>query len=75
MRYANANGDARTMTLSVAGKAVRQVSFPVVSASWDAWGTVTFTGVPLTGRDPVVTLSYAPGDTGSINLDWLEYHG
>lgn len=75
VRYANANGDARTMTLSVAGKAVRQVSFPVVSASWDAWGTVTFTGVPLTGRDPVVTLSYAPGDTGSINLDWLEYHG
>lgn len=71
VRYANANGDARTMTLSVDGHPPRQVSFPKVSDSWDAWGTVTFADVPLTGRDPVITLSYAPGDTGSINLDWL----
>lgn len=71
VRYANANGDTRTMTLSVDGHPLRQVSFPKVSDSWDAWGTVTFADVPLTGRDPVVTLSYAPGDSGSINLDWL----
>ncbi len=70
-RYANANGDARTMTLSVDGRPLRQVSFPKVSDSWDAWGTVTFADIPLTGRDPVVTLSYGTGDTGSINLDWL----
>ncbi|MFG1648051.1 glycogen debranching protein [Amycolatopsis sp. NPDC049252] len=75
LRYANANNDTRTMTLSVDGRAVRQVSFPKVSGSWDDWGTATFADVPLTGRDPVVTLSYAAGDTGSINLDWLEYHG
>ncbi|WP_372666265.1 MGH1-like glycoside hydrolase domain-containing protein [Amycolatopsis kentuckyensis] len=71
VRYANANSDTRTMTLSVDGQRVRQVSFPKVSDSWDAWGTVTFADVPIGGRDPVVTLSYAPGDTGSINLDWL----
>ncbi|MEV4145978.1 glycosyl hydrolase family 65 protein [Amycolatopsis sp. NPDC049691] len=71
VRYANANSDTRTMTLSVDGHRLRQVSFPKVSDSWDAWGTVTFADVPLTGRDPVVTLSYAPGDTGAINLDWL----
>ncbi|MGW5714689.1 MGH1-like glycoside hydrolase domain-containing protein [Amycolatopsis sp. NPDC003865] len=71
VRYANANSDTRTMTLSVDGRRLRQVSFPKVSDSWDAWGTVTFGDVPLTGRDPVVTLSYAPGDTGAINLDWL----
>jgi hypothetical protein len=75
LRYANANNDTRTMTVSVDGRAVRQVSFPKVSGSWDDWGTATFADVPLTGRDPVVTLSYAAGDTGSINLDWLEYHG
>jgi len=71
VRYANANSDTRTMTLSVDGHRLRQVSFPKVSDSWDAWGTATFADVPLTGRDPVVTLSYAPGDTGAINLDWL----
>ncbi|MCR6487545.1 glycogen debranching protein [Amycolatopsis sp. OK19-0408] len=71
LRYANANGDTRTMTLSVDGRAVRQVSFPKVSDSWDDWGTVTVEGVPLTGRDPVVTLSYGAGDTGRVNLDWL----
>ncbi|MEU7474549.1 glycosyl hydrolase family 65 protein [Lentzea sp. NPDC042327] len=75
LRYANAHGDARTMTLSVDGRAVRQVSFPKVSDSWDAWGTVTFDDVPLTGRDPVVTLSYGAGDTGAINLDWLACRG
>jgi hypothetical protein len=73
LRYANANSDARTMTLSVDGQAVRQVTFPKVSDSWDAWGTVTFADIAVTGPAPVVTLSYAPGDTGSINLDWLEY--
>ncbi len=73
VRYANANTDNRTMTLSVDGQPVRQVGFPKVSDSWDAWGTTTFADVPLTGRDPVVTLSYAPGDTGAINLDWLEH--
>ncbi|HEY3470716.1 MAG TPA: glycosyl hydrolase family 65 protein [Amycolatopsis sp.] len=73
VRYANANNDTRTMTLSVNGERVRQVSFPKVSDSWDAWGTATFTDVPLSGRDPVVTLSYEPGDNGSINLDWLGY--
>lgn len=71
LRYANAHDDARTMTLSVDGRAVRQVSFPKVSDSWDAWGTVTFDDVPLSGRDPVVTLSYGAGDTGAVNLDWL----
>ncbi|MFJ7213308.1 MGH1-like glycoside hydrolase domain-containing protein [Amycolatopsis sp. NPDC098790] len=71
VRYANANSDPRTMTLSVDGQRLRQVNFPKVSDSWDAWGTVTFGDVPLSGRDPVVTLSYEAGDTGSINLDWL----
>jgi hypothetical protein len=71
VRYANANSDTRTMTLSVDGRRVRQVSFPKVSDSWDAWGTATFGDLPLSGRDPVVTLSYEPGDSGSVNLDWL----
>jgi Bacterial alpha-L-rhamnosidase 6 hairpin glycosidase domain len=74
VRYANANSDARTMTLSVDGRKVRQVSFPKVSDSWDSWGTVTLDDVPLTGRDPVVTLSYQSGDNGSINLDWAGFH-
>jgi hypothetical protein len=75
VRYANANSDTRTMTLSVDGQALRQAGFPKVADSWDAWGTTTFADVPLTGRDPVVTLSYGPADTGAINLDWLEYRG
>ncbi|MFD9704474.1 glycosyl hydrolase family 65 protein [Lentzea sp. NPDC059081] len=75
LRYANANSDARTMTLSVDGRAVRQVSFPKVSDSWDAWGTVTFDGVPVSGLDPVVTFSFGSADSGRINLDWLSYSG
>jgi hypothetical protein len=75
LRYANANGDARTMTLSVDGHPVGQVTFPKVSDSWDDWGTVTVPNVPVSGYAPVVTVSYDPGDTGSINLDWLEFHG
>ncbi|ANZ40372.1 glycogen debranching protein [Lentzea guizhouensis] len=75
VRYANANSDARTMSLSVDGRVVRQVSFPKVSDSWDAWGTVTFDGVPVSGRDPVITLSYGTGDTARINLDWLAFRG
>jgi hypothetical protein len=75
LRYANANDDARTMTLSVDGRKVRQVTFPKVSGSWDSWGTVTVGDIPVSGHDPVVTVSYEPGDSGSINLDWLEFHG
>ena len=74
LRYANANDDARTMTLSVNGQKARQVTFPKVSGSWDDWGTVTIGDLPIGGRDPVVTVSYEPGDNGSINLDWLELH-
>jgi hypothetical protein len=73
LRYANANSDARTMTLSVNGRKVRQVTFPKVSDSWDSWGTVAVPAVPVTGTDPVVTVSYEPGDSGSINLDWLQF--
>ena len=75
VRYANAHNDARTMTLSVNGSVVRQVSFPKVSDSWDAWGTVTFDGVPVNGRDAVVAFSYEQGDTGAVNFDWLSYSG
>ncbi|MFD5827128.1 glycosyl hydrolase family 65 protein [Lentzea sp. NPDC060358] len=75
LRYANGNSDTRTMTMSVDGRAVRQVSFPKVADSWDAWGTVTFDGVPVSGSDPVVTFSYGSGDNGRINLDWLSYSG
>ncbi|MCL2551126.1 MAG: glycogen debranching protein [Actinomycetia bacterium] len=74
LRYANANGDARTMTLSVDGHAVRQVSFPKVSDSWDSWGTVTVDDIPVSGSHPVVTLSMGAGDSGRINLDWVEFH-
>jgi hypothetical protein len=75
LRYANANDDARTMTLSVDGQKARQVTFPKVSDSWDAWGTVTVGDIPVSGHDPVVTIAYEPGDNGSINLDWLEFDG
>ena len=75
VRYANAHNDARTMTLSVNGSVVRQVSFPKVSDSWDAWGTVTFDGVPVNGRDAVVAFSYEQGDTGAVNFDRLSYSG
>ncbi|MCG8923062.1 glycosyl hydrolase family 65 protein [Lentzea sp. CC55] len=75
VRYANAHNDARTMTLSVNGSVVRQVSFPKVSDSWDSWGTVTFDDVPVNGRDAVVTFSYEQGDTGAVNFDRLSYSG
>ncbi|MEU6241837.1 hypothetical protein [Streptomyces sp. NPDC047024] len=74
LRYANAHSDTRTMTLSVDGHQVRQVNFPKVSDSWDDWGSVTVDGIPVDGRDPVVTLSYEPGDNAAVNLDRAEFH-
>jgi hypothetical protein len=73
LRYASADNDGRTLTLSVNGQAVRKVTFPKVTGTWDSWGTVTVSDVPISGTDVVVTLAEGSTDTGGINLDWLEF--
>jgi len=72
VKYANANNNARTLTLKVDGTTVRQVSLPIVSKSWDDWGSATIDDVPISGQAPAVSLVYEPGDSGGINLDALE---
>jgi hypothetical protein len=59
----------KTVTMSVNGGAAKQVALPSTGA-WNAYGTHS---VPVTLKEGAntVAISYAAGDTGSINLDYL----
>jgi alpha-glucosidase len=78
-RYANATGAASTMTVEVrseSGDTVSgpfQVAFPDL-ADWDTWSTVTGT-ITLQAGVNLVTVSRTAGDTGAINLNYLEFTG
>ncbi|WP_051950715.1 carbohydrate-binding protein [Actinacidiphila yeochonensis] len=73
IRYANASGDGRTLSLYADGAKVRQVQLPPVGTAgdWNTWGQTTVTGLTLSGAEPTVTLKWDAGDTGQVNLDWV----
>ncbi|TDC38869.1 carbohydrate-binding protein [Micromonospora sp. 15K316] len=65
IRYANAMGNTRTMTLS-SGSSSLVLQLPTL-ANWDTWSenTVTF---PIAAGD-AVTLVFAATDNGNVNVD------
>jgi hypothetical protein len=65
IRYANAMGSTRTMTV-VAGDTSTQVDFANL-ANWDTWSESSLK-VTLTPGDDV-TVFYGPGDNGNVNID------
>ena len=65
LRYANAMGSTRTMTLAGGAQSV-QLQFPDL-ASWDTWAELR-AGVRLAPATPL-TFVYGPNDNGNVNLD------
>lgn len=72
LRYANSTGSAKSLSIYVNGKRVKQTTL-ANQANWDTWATKTET-IPLeAGRN---SLSYKydsdAGDTGNANLDYVK---
>lgn len=71
LRYANASGTAKTVSIFVNGSRVKQTSLASL-ANWDTWSTQTET-LPLTAGNNIITYRYYndAGDTGNVNLDYI----
>ena len=71
LRYANATGSAKTVSIFVNGKRVKQSSLASL-ANWSTWGTKTET-IPLEAGRNAITYKYYndAGDTGNVNLDYI----
>lgn len=71
LRYANATGSAKTISIFVNGKRVKQTSLANL-ANWDTWSTQIET-LPLTAGNNIITYKYYDdaGDTGNVNLDYI----
>jgi hypothetical protein len=69
LRYANATGITRTLSLLVNDSKVKQVSLPNL-ANWDRWVDQVDT---VTLKSGLNTIAYKllPGDTGHVNIDRL----
>lgn len=67
LRYANGNGSAKTLSLSIDGGANQQVSLPATT-DWNTWGTVTTTST-LTKATHTIAYSFGSSDTGNVNVD------
>ena len=69
LRYANAGGAARTLSIYVNGTRIRQTSFPTL-ANWDTWGDKT-EALNLNSGSNTIALKYDSGDSGGVNLDYI----
>lgn len=69
LRYANASGSAREISIFVNGKRVNQTSL-ANQLDWSTWAIQTET-LPLSAGRNVITYKYysEAGDTGNVNLD------
>jgi alpha-glucosidase len=65
LRYANAMGSTRTMTLAGGTQSV-QLQLPDLG-SWDTWSE-HLAGIRLSPDTPL-TFVYGPNDNGNVNLD------
>jgi hypothetical protein len=73
LRYANASGSARTLSVFVNGVNVRQTSLPAL-ADWDTWSTKSET-LSLNAGQNTVAYKFEAGDSGHINLDAITISG
>lgn len=71
LRYANASGSAKTMSIFVNGARVKQTSLAAL-ANWDTWATQNET-LPLSAGRNIITYKYYSdsGDSGNVNLDYV----
>lgn len=69
LKYANAMGNSRTVSLYVNGVKLRQTTLNNL-ANWDTWSTKTET-VALNAGSNIIAYQYDPGDSGNVNLDQI----
>ncbi|MBW5446148.1 carbohydrate-binding protein [Cohnella sp. CFH 77786] len=69
-RYANAQNNPSTVSIYVNGTKIKQTSFPRL-ANWDTWGDQTEV-LALNAGVNTITYKYESGDTGWINLDYIQ---
>lgn len=71
LRYANASGASKTVSIFVNGKWVKQTTLANL-ANWDTWATQSET-LPLTAGNNIITFKYysEAGDSGNVNLDYI----
>ncbi|NQX43738.1 discoidin domain-containing protein [Paenibacillus tritici] len=69
LRYANASGSTRTLSVYVNGTKIRQTSLANL-ANWDTWSTQAET-LALTAGNNTIAYKYDVSDSGNVNLDQL----
>ncbi|GKU76494.1 TIM-barrel domain-containing protein [Paenibacillus sp. L3-i20] len=71
LRYANATGSAKTISIYVNGKRVKSTNLPSL-VNWSTWSTKS-ESVPLAAGRNAITYKYDnnAGDTGSVNVDYI----
>jgi uncharacterized protein YjdB len=72
LRYANANGSDKTISIYVNGTKIRQTSLASLSNSnWDTWGDKV-EALTLTAGVNTIMYKYDSGDNGQVNLDYID---
>ncbi|MCX7843438.1 MAG: stalk domain-containing protein [Clostridia bacterium] len=69
LRYANAEGSNRTISIYVNGNKVKQISLSNLSG-WDSWANAT-ERLDLRAGSNTVAYVFDSGDNGCINLDYI----
>ncbi|MDB5055848.1 MAG: glycosyl hydrolase, partial [Bacilli bacterium] len=69
LRYANASGSVKTLSVYVNGTKIRQTSLPNL-ANWDTWSTKTET-LTLNAGSNTIAYKYDTTDSGNVNLDQI----
>ena len=69
LRYANATGSAKTVSLYVNSTKVKQITLANL-ANWDTWSNQT-ESVSLNAGNNTIAYKYDTTDTGNINLDYI----
>ncbi|BBI32680.1 glycoside hydrolase family 9 protein [Cohnella abietis] len=71
IRYANGTGSSKTATLYVNGVKIKVLSF-ANSSNWNTWATIT-EPVVLNSGSNTIEIKYDSGNSGNINLDYIEF--
>lgn len=69
LRYANAMGAGKTVSIYINGVKLKSAAFPNLP-NWDTWSNVVET-ITLNSGNNTITYKYDAGDTGNINLDYI----
>ncbi|EFM12340.1 coagulation factor 5/8 type domain protein [Paenibacillus curdlanolyticus YK9] len=67
LKYANASGGAKTLSVYVNGTKIRQTTLASL-ANWDTWGTKVET-LSLNAGNNTIAYKYEASDSGNVNID------